>query len=143
MTTEASPTRSGKVVIGVDDQPENLAMLKAIVEARGDIFFRATGGLECLSLAARTSPRLILLDIQMPGMDGFETCRHLRSNWALRPIPVAFLTSRRSVEDVKKGIAAGGNDFISKPFDVEKLAGRIDYWTSRRINPSESQSRSG
>lgn len=125
--------RRGKIVLGVDDQPENLMILESLVEAQGFAFFGVASGFEALSLAVRVSPKLILLDVQMPGMDGFETCRRLRAIPELRPVPIAFLTARKASEDVRTGLAAGGNDFIVKPFDPEKLIARVIQWTSRRI----------
>lgn len=133
MTDDLAPTRKNKVVLGVDDQPENIFMLQAVLEADGYTFVGAASGAECLSLATRTAPRLILLDVQMPEMDGFETCRRLRAIWDLRPVPIAFLTARKSSDDVKQGIAAGGNDFILKPFDRERLLARVDHWTRRTV----------
>jgi two-component system, OmpR family, response regulator len=128
------PPRSGKTVLGVDDQPENLIMLEALIEARGYSFFGASSGADCLSLAMRVNPKVILLDVQMPQMDGFETCRRLRGMFLLKTVPVAFLTARKSPEDVRTGLAAGGNDFIVKPFDAERLLARVDYWMGRRIS---------
>ena len=124
----------GKVVLGVDDQPENIMMLESILEFQGFTFFGASSGIECLSLVQRVNPRLILLDVQMPLMDGYETCRRLRRIPEYRSIPVAFLTARKEVEDVRTGIAVGGNDFIVKPFDPVKLVNRVVHWTSRRVN---------
>jgi two-component system OmpR family response regulator len=131
-----SPNRKDKIVIGIDDQVENIMMLEALIDAQGYTFFGASSALDGISLAQRASPRLILLDIQMPGMDGFETCRRLRQIWALKPVPIAFLTASKSPEDVRRGIAAGGNDFITKPFDAEKLLARVDLWTNRRLPAS-------
>jgi two-component system OmpR family response regulator len=124
----------GKVVLGVDDQPENIMMLESILESQGFTFFGASSGMECLSLVQRVNPRLILLDVQMPLMDGYETCRRLRRIPEFRSIPVAFLTARKEVEDVRTGIAVGGNDFIVKPFDPVKLVNRVVHWTNRRVN---------
>src|SRR5690242_401416 len=116
-----SADRAGKIVLGVDDQPENLMMLEALIEGQGFAFFGVSSGPEALSLAVRTSPRLILLDVQMPGMDGFETCRRMRAVPELAAVPIAFLTARKASDDVRAGLLAGGNDFIVKPFDPEKL----------------------
>ncbi len=134
MTPAEVAARSGKVVLGVDDQPENIMMLESIIESQGFTFFGASSGLECLSLVQRVSPRLILLDVQMPDMDGYETCRRLRRMSQCRTMPIAFLTARKEVEDVKTGIAVGGNDFIVKPFDPVRLVNRVVHWTSRRVN---------
>lgn len=131
MTGDDTAFRQNKIVLGVDDQPENLLILSAVLETAGYTFIAASNGAECLSLAVRASPRLILLDVQMPGMDGFETCRRLRANWQLKSFPVAFLTGRKSADDVRTGIAAGGNDFITKPFDHGRLLARVDHWARR------------
>jgi len=108
MTIENSAANKSKVIIGVDDTPVNLTLLGHVVGAAGYTFFSAVSGAECLGLLARIVPRLILLDIQMPGMDGFETCCQIRSDVRLRHVPVAFLTSRKTTEDVRAGMAAGG-----------------------------------
>ena len=86
-----------------------------------------------MSLAMRMAPRLILLDVQMPGINGYETCRLLRNNHNLAHIPIAFLTARKTPEDVRRGVAVGGNDFIIKPFDAAKLRERIHYWVNRYV----------
>jgi two-component system, OmpR family, response regulator len=124
---------SGKVVIGVDDAPENLAMLQAAVRAGGFSFFGAESGRECLTLLNRVVPRLVLMDIEMPDMDGFEVCRRIRMIPEMRQVPVAFLTVRRTPEDVKHCLDVGGNDFIIKPFDIVKLLERVRHWTSRPV----------
>jgi CheY-like chemotaxis protein len=133
MTLNASDRRH-KIVLGVDDEAENLSLLKSLVEGAGFIFIGASSGEECVTLAMRAQPRLILLDIQMlPNIDGFETCRKLRLYPQLNAVPVVFLTARRSGEDVRKCLKAGGNDFIVKPFDPIKLIERVEYWVGRRI----------
>jgi CheY-like chemotaxis protein len=129
----SDPSRKGKTVIGVDDQVENLMILEGLIESRGYSFFGAGSGAEALSLAMRVDPKLILLDVQMPGMDGYETCRRLRATFLLKAVPVAFLTARNGPEDVREGLAAGGNDFILKPFDPDKLLTRVEHWMTRRV----------
>jgi DNA-binding response OmpR family regulator len=122
-----------KIVLGVDDDPDTLAMLAAVMSAAGYTFLGAATGGECVRLATRCAPRLVLLDIQMPAMDGFATCRELRKRPELSPVPVAFLTARKTAEDVRAGLAAGGNDFILKPFDIGHLRRRVRYWTAQRV----------
>jgi two-component system OmpR family response regulator len=113
-----------KVVIGVDDNAANLMILKAYVGNAGYAFIGVANGEECLDLATRVVPRVILLDIEMPGgIDGLETCRRL----------IVFLTAHKTAEYVMAGMAAGGNDFIAKPVDKDKLYERLAHWTSRRI----------
>jgi DNA-binding response OmpR family regulator len=124
---------SAKIVVGVDDAPENLALLQGAVKAGGFTFLGAGSGREGLLLLNRVVPRLVLLDIEMPDMDGFETCRRIRAIPELRSVPVAFLTARRTQEDVRQCLEVGGNDFIIKPFDIIKLLERIRYWTGRSL----------
>jgi CheY-like chemotaxis protein len=131
MNRAEASNRKAMVVLAADDQPVNIMMLESLIETQGFTFFGVASGAECLALAPRVNPRLILLDIQMPGMDGFETCRQLRATIALKHTPVAFLTGRKAAADVQAGMVAGGNDFIVKPFDPDKLLARVIHWTSK------------
>lgn len=123
------------LIMAVDDAPESLVLLERIVAADGHAFLGARSGSECLSLTLRFVPRLILLDIEMPEIDGIETCRRLRARRELAQVPIAFLTAHKGVEHVTEGIASGGNDFIVKPFDRRVLVERIRRWTARRVSP--------
>lgn len=129
-----------KVVIGVDDVPENLTFLKMVLLVGGYTFIGCASGAECLTLVRRVMPKLILLDIQMPDMDGFDACRKLRTMPELNSVPIAFLTACKTPEDVRAGIAAGGNDFIVKPFTREHLLERVRHWTSRRVDTKSAAS---
>lgn len=120
------------VIVAVDDSREMLDILKTVVADAGYRFLGAGGAKQCMRLVADVRPDLILLDIQMPETDGFELCRQIRQVESWRDVPVAFLTARRTAQDVKAGIAAGGNDFITKPFDAKSLMLRIDRWVPRR-----------
>src|SRR5476649_853460 len=108
-------------------------VLDAVLTAAGYTFLAVGSGRECLTMLTRLAPRLILLDIQMPEMDGLETCRRIRAIREMAHVPIAFLTASKSPEDVRAGLAAGGNDFIVKPFDIKKLLLRVQHWTTRRI----------
>jgi DNA-binding response OmpR family regulator len=121
------------IVIGVDDAPDTRALLAALLSHHGYHFFGCESGAECLGLVTRVSPRLILLDVDMPYMDGFETCRRLRAMEPLKPVPIAFLTARKTRDDVRQGLQAGGNDFILKPLDGARLLDRVQHWTSKRL----------
>jgi two-component system, OmpR family, response regulator len=136
MTSSAlpPPASKSKIIVGVDDTAESLTLLGHAVNDAGYTFVGAASGQEGLGLLARIEPRFILLDIQMPDMDGFETCRRIRADSRLTQVPVAFLTARKTTADVRAGMAAGGNDFIAKPFDPAKLCERIHYWVARRVN---------
>ena len=131
----ANPTdRRSKIVLGVDDETENLVLLKSLIEGAGYTFLGSISGDECLALVGRIQPRLILLDVQMfPGIDGFQTCERLRANPQIEGVPIVFLTGRKSVDDVKHCLRVGGNDFIVKPFDPARLVERVNYWIGRRV----------
>jgi len=127
------------ILLGVDDAPENLFLLQSAVKAGGYTFVGARSGSECLTMLHRVVPRLILLDIEMPTMDGFETCRRIRALPEVSHVPIAFLTARKTAEDVKECLDVGGNDFIVKPFDMAKLLERNRHWTARRVGAVPAQ----
>jgi CheY-like chemotaxis protein len=129
-----------RIIIGVDDSPEILGLLKLVLIDAGYHFFGCASGTECLQLVTRVAPRLILMDIEMPHMDGFKTCRGLRNMMPLDSVPIAFITVRKTREDVRQGLLAGGNDFISKPFQRDRLLERAQHWTTRRL---ETRMRAG
>lgn len=122
-----------KLVVAIDDSPENLALLESAVTAAGYSFIGEASGGAGLQLLTRVTPRLVLLDIQMPGIDGFEVCKRLRAYRHLDTVPIVFLTARKTVEDVRACMRAGGNDFMVKPFDIEKLQARIRHWVATRL----------
>jgi two-component system OmpR family response regulator len=135
--TWANASNRNKIVIGVDDLPQDLRLLRQCIMAGGFTFVGAQSGAECLKILARVEPRLILLDVKLPDFDGFDLCRRLRGNMRLSHVPIAFLTARNSPEDVKRGLAAGGNDYILKPVSVARLMERVNHWTSRRLSTDQ------
>ena len=120
------------VVLAVDDSTEMLDILKNLIAGAGYRFYGASNATQCMRLVRDIQPDLILLDIQMPEVDGFELCRQIRALQACQHTPVAFVTARRTTQDVKAGIAAGGNDFITKPFDARNLLARIERWVKQK-----------
>lgn len=109
MTLEQRPT-----ILAVDDTPINLTMLNEILKPHYRVKV-ANNGAKALEIAASALPDLILLDVMMPGIDGYEVCRRLKANHATHHIPVIFLTSKTEVEDEETAFAAGAADFIHKP----------------------------
>ncbi len=107
----------------VDDEPTIVELLAASLRYAGFEVTTAAGGEEALAEARRVSPDLILLDVMMPGMDGFAVVRRLRSE-GLRA-PVLFLTARDGIEDKVKGLTLGGDDYVTKPFSLEEVIARI------------------
>lgn len=132
MLTQADrEANKGRIIMGVDDAPEDLLYLRTVLSAAGYSFVGVASGYECLQMVTRVQPRLILLDVEMKEVDGFETCRRLRQIRELRGVPIAFLTASNTGFDVKTGIGAGGDDFLTKPFDHARLLERAKHWIAR------------
>jgi DNA-binding NtrC family response regulator len=110
----------------VDDQPENLDVLIAHLEQLGLTISVALNGKEAIELAKTFLPDIILLDILMPGIGGFETCRRLKQDEITRDIPVIFITAVLDTIEKVKGFEAGGMDYITKPFQNEEVLARIN-----------------
>lgn len=116
--------RPAKILV-VDDSEQNLALVRAYLAHFGYDVLTASSGEACLEVVAGEVPDLILLDVLMPGMDGYEVCRILKEGKATWQIPVILLTSLSEVEDKVRGIEAGADDFISKPFNKLELSTRV------------------
>lgn len=113
------------LVLIVDDVPKNIQLLSLILSRKNYEIAFAVSGEQALEMLDSISPELILLDIVMPGMDGFEVCEKIKSNPITEGIPIIFLTGSASAEDIKKGFQAGAVDYISKPFNSEELLARV------------------
>ena len=118
----------------IDDTPETLGFLTDTLDDAGFTVLIATDGESALSLVDQITPDLVLMDAVMPGMDGFETCRRLKSEKLLSHVPVVFMTGLSETEHVVQGLAAGGVDYVTKPIIVEELLARIRvHLTNARI----------
>ncbi len=113
-------------VLLVDDAPANLEILSAMIKEQGYKVFSATSGEEALKFLEIDIPDLILLDIMMDGIDGFETCKQIKSNHATKDIPIIFLTAKSNAEDILNGFHLGGVDYITKSFNSEEVLSRIN-----------------
>ena len=112
-------------ILIVDDTPENIDVLKGVLGDQYDV--RVTlDGPTALDLARQYSPNLILLDIMMPGMDGFEVCQQLKANIKTKPIPVIFVTAKNDMKDETHGFAVGAVDFIAKPISPAIVLARVN-----------------
>lgn len=112
-------------ILLVDDQPANVKVLLEYLRDKELRVYVADSGERALSTLENIQPDLILLDVMMPGMDGFETCRKIKSIEALSDIPIIFMTALDGVQDKLKGFDAGGVDYISKPFQHVEVLARI------------------
>jgi len=117
--------RSDKYLLIIDDNLKNLQVTATMLRDEGYLISLAQSGKDALTLLDQLIPDLILLDIMMPEMDGFEFCRIIKKNEKLKEIPVIFLTARTQTEDLAEGFNAGGVDYITKPFNREELLIRV------------------
>lgn len=117
-------TESGFILI-VDDTPENLAVLSDALSSAGFEIAVATDGESAIEQVVYELPDLILLDIVLPGIDGFETCRQLKINPSTHHIPVIFMTALADTEEKVKGLSLGAVDYITKPFQQEEVLARV------------------
>jgi diguanylate cyclase (GGDEF)-like protein len=126
MTTSVAPQDVGTpTVLIVDDTPANVGILVEYLEGRQVRVAVAQEGEEGLARAEFVQPDLILLDVMMPGMDGFETCRRLKASPRTRDIPVIFMTALSETHDKVAGFAAGGVDYVTKPFQIDEVWARV------------------
>lgn len=119
-------------VMVVDDTPANLKLLEEMLRKRGYRVSEFPSGKLALRAASREPPELILLDIMMPDMDGFELCRRLKADETLKEIPVIFLSALDDVASKVKGFTQGGVDYITKPFQAEEVLSRVNTHLSLR-----------
>ncbi|HMJ00169.1 MAG TPA: response regulator [Gaiellaceae bacterium] len=115
-----------QVVLIADDDEDILELLSFRLERAGYEIVQARNGDEALRLALDLHPALAVLDVMMPGLDGFEVTRELRRNAATSATPVILLTARAQATDIARGMAAGADDYVRKPFDARDLADRVD-----------------
>lgn len=116
--------RNEKILI-VDDITKNIQLVANILKREGYKVYFATNGEMAIENSKSINFDLILLDIMMPGKDGFEVCKELKLHETTREIPIIFLTAKNDQENIKKGFVAGGVDYITKPFSKEELVARI------------------
>ncbi len=124
-------------ILVVDDNPQNIQVIGNILRECGYKISIAMNGKEALNFVSKTIPDLILLDIMMPEMDGYETCEKLKQNDATKDIPVIFLSAKVEVDDIVKGFELGGVDYVTKPYKREELLARVK--THLRLRKTERQ----
>ncbi len=121
-----------KILI-VDDEPKNIQLLGSILtENKYEVEF-ATSGEEALKWTDRAPFDLILLDIMMPGMDGYAVCERIKSDISKAHIPVIFLTAKTGSDSIVKGFEVGGSDYVTKPFNASELLARVKMHVEMKI----------
>jgi DNA-binding response OmpR family regulator len=112
-------------ILIVDDDPQARLLLTYILKRKGFEVLEAESGPAALLRVGRDAPDLVLLDVMMPGMDGFEVCRMLRADAAHRTLPVVMLTAKTDVDASERGLRAGASDYLMKPVRPDELVARI------------------
>ncbi len=112
-------------VLIIDDEPVNIQAVSHFLETQGIEVMMAKSGSDGVSRAIKGQPDLILLDIRMPGMDGFETCHRLKSDVITKDIPVIYMTGLTELDDKLKAFAVGGVDYLTKPIQEPELLARV------------------
>jgi len=125
MTESENANVRSPLVLIVDGVETNIEVLANLLSEQSYRIAFATSGAQALAMVEELAPDLILLDIMMPGMDGMEVCRALKSTAGTRDIPVIFLTAKTEVEDIAKGFEAGAVDYVTKPFQAAELVARV------------------
>jgi len=129
--SQQSYPRPGSTVLGVDDETLNLKLLSATVASMGYRFIGARSGAECLNILKKSAPRIVLLDIMMPEMDGFEVCRRIRMDFPLLKCRIIFQTALNSKDDILNAMKAAGDDYIVKPIQPKMLKKRLLHWMAK------------
>jgi CheY-like chemotaxis protein len=115
---------NGKILI-VDDNVQNVELLQAYLEGLPVISIVAHDGLEAIEQVGKEQPDLILLDIMMPKMSGFEVCKKLKADPATRDIPIIMITALNEISDIERGVECGTDDFLTKPVNKLELLTRV------------------
>ena len=114
-----------KRILIVDDEQDIVSLIKLSLDLANFDTLEALSGIEALTLLKKEKPDLILLDIMMPEMDGYEVCRRIKKDKALKKIPVVMLTAKGQKDDAEQGLDSGAEDYIIKPFDPYELGERV------------------
>jgi DNA-binding response OmpR family regulator/DNA-binding CsgD family transcriptional regulator len=124
-TTGTTIKMENQIVLVVDDSPDTLGLLNEALELAGLSVLIALEGKQAITIAQKITPDIILLDAIMPNMDGFETCKLLKTNPKLADIPIIFMTGLSDTESIIKGLDSGGVDYLTKPINPDELIARM------------------
>ena len=124
-----------KRILAVDDEPHILKLIVFSLKAHGFEMLEASDGLAAVEVATAEHPDLVLLDVMMPVIDGYEACRRIRSNPETADIPVFMLTAKAQAAEQQIGLDAGAVDYICKPFTPKDLVARVEEFFADRAGP--------
>src|SRR2546428_11203137 len=124
-------------VLVVDDMPVNVKLLADLLAVKGYAVVTAANGAEALAKVDKEQPGLVLLDVMMPGMSGYDVCRKLRENPATAMLPVIMVTALDPAQERVKGIEAGADDFLTKPINQPQVPARLESFLRSKPVPGE------
>ena len=134
MITQKKTSTKKHVILIVDDDTTNLQVIGSFLYNKNYKIILAKSGNDALKSVENNHPDLILLDIMMPGMNGYEVCKKLKANNQTKDIPIIFLTAKTETKDIIKGFNTGGVDYITKPFIKEELLARIQTHVNLKLS---------
>lgn len=114
-----------RTILVVDDNPDNVEILRAFLESRGYTVADANDGQAALAKLDQVRPALVLLDVMMPGMDGWQVCRTIKNHPQLGDTRVVMVTAKSGFEDKYEGLRSGADDYLTKPVDLKELADKV------------------
>ena len=126
---------SGKTILHVEDNEDNRQIVRDLFEFKGYTIIEAVDGEEGVHKAQEIKPNLILMDIQLPKMNGYDTTRTIKSDPELKGIPIIVITSYALSGDDQKAFEAGADDYMAKPYDPKDLLEKVEVWLGKRSEP--------
>ena len=120
------PTSNKSKILIVDDEIKNIRLFKAMLMSESYLTLEALSGEQALEIVSVVNPDLILLDVMMPGINGFDVCRKLKRTEETQTIPIIFISASNTMFDQIKAFSAGGVDYITKPYQAEEVLARIN-----------------
>lgn len=115
------------MILAVDDEPLNLMIIKELFEDSHEVIL-AESGEEAMEQLSRSTPDIMLLDVMMPGIDGFEVCKQVRANPEMNGVKIIMVSGKAMDHDIQKGLAIGANHYVSKPFDMMDLVDLVESY---------------
>ncbi|NJM28433.1 MAG: response regulator [Pseudanabaena sp. RU_4_16] len=141
MPTPEPSVKPSPIVLVVEDAPDNLALIVQIFDGSGYIIQAVHDGIAAMTWLEQNLPDLILLDLSIPAMDGWEVARRVKADRRTADIPIVAITANAMLGDKEAAIAAGCNDYLPKPLDIEQLENRVKYWLSQKSSGDKATSK--
>lgn len=140
MSNASAIGQASITILLAEDNPANVMLIRDLLSFRGYQVVVAEDGLEAIEMTSKIEPQLILMDVQMPNLDGLEATRRLKRHPRLNQIPIIILTALAMDGDRERCLDSGAEDYLSKPVKMQQLYERIDHWLANRSTPAPDDS---